>query len=377
MTDAAASHTSIVFYISGHGFGHASREIEVINALLARRPDLHIVVRSTAPRWLFELTVRGGVEYHHVECDTGIVQIDSVRLDVEASLRRATEFMASFSARVADEAATLERLGAQLVAADIPPLGLAAAARAGVPGVAIGNFTWDWIYSAYPNSTALVDQLGRAYASATRTLRLPMHGGFATCPNLIDVPFVARRSRRDPAETRRQLGLPAEDRLVLLSFGGLGLDGLDLDALAQLEGYVVLVSGRTPRAQLPAALGGGRLGSVIPLNEDAMYAAGIRYEDVVRAVDVVVTKPGYGIIAECLANDTALVYTSRGHFLEYDVLVAALPRLLRTAYLDHADLLGGRWQAALDDALGQPARQKPAVDGADVIAESLLNLLEH
>ena len=40
-----------------------------------------------------------------------------------------------------------------------------------------------------------------------------------------------------------------------------------------------------------------------------------------RAADVVVTKPGYGIIAECLANDTAIVYTSRGEFAEYDVLV--------------------------------------------------------
>ena len=38
--------------------------------------------------------------------------------------------------------------------------------------------------------------------------------------------------------------------------------------------------------------------------------------------DVVVTKPGYGIISECLANDTALLYTDRGHFIEYDVLVA-------------------------------------------------------
>ena len=31
-----------------------------------------------------------------------------------------------------------------------------------------------------------------------------------------------------------------------------------------------------------------------------------------RAADVVVTKPGYGIISECIANDTAILYTSRG-----------------------------------------------------------------
>ena len=37
---------TVVFYISGHGFGHASRQVEVINALAARRPDVRIAVRS-------------------------------------------------------------------------------------------------------------------------------------------------------------------------------------------------------------------------------------------------------------------------------------------------------------------------------------------
>ena len=46
-----------VFYISGHGFGHASRQTEIISALRAIRPNLRIVVRTSAPRWLFDLAV--------------------------------------------------------------------------------------------------------------------------------------------------------------------------------------------------------------------------------------------------------------------------------------------------------------------------------
>jgi hypothetical protein len=41
---------AIVFYVSGHGFGHASRTIEVNNAVLAQRPDTRIGVRTAAPR---------------------------------------------------------------------------------------------------------------------------------------------------------------------------------------------------------------------------------------------------------------------------------------------------------------------------------------
>ena len=108
-----------------------------------------------------------------------------------------------------------------------------------------------------------------------------------------------------------------------------------------------------------------------------MYAADVRYEDLVRAVDVVLSKPGYGIISECLANDTALLYTSRGDFIEYDVLVAAMPRFLRAAFIDHDDLFACRWAAHLDALLSQPAPpDRPAVDGADVAAAFLLDMID-
>ena len=67
------------------------------------------------------------------------------------------------------------------------------------------------------------------------------------------------------------------------------------------------------------------------ISEQQLYDNGLRYEDLVRGADVVVTKPGYGIISEAIANDAALLYTSRGHFVEYDVLVKEMPRYLRVA----------------------------------------------
>ena len=70
----------LVFYVSGHGFGHASRDIEVMNALHRAAPDVSIVVRTSAPRWLFDLTLNAPVTWLPAECDTGVVQIDSVNV---------------------------------------------------------------------------------------------------------------------------------------------------------------------------------------------------------------------------------------------------------------------------------------------------------
>jgi L-arabinokinase len=347
---------TIVFYISGHGFGHASRAIEVINALTARRPDLHVVIRSSVAPWLVARTARPGVELSSVEVDTGIVQLDSLHLDAAASIARATAYMSTFDERVEAESAFLRANNVTLAVADLPPLGIASASAVGIPAIALGNFTWDWIYAHYDGGDQLAAQIGEIYKATTQALCLPMWGGFETMPLVTELPFVARRSARGPGEVRDALNIPDGQPVVLISFGGLGLEGLDVSALARMPGYHILQPGS--------------------IDEEAMYASGYRYEDLVRAVDVVVTKPGYGIISECLANDTALLYTSRGDFREYQVLVDAMPEFLRCAFIDHGDLFAGRWAPHLDALLAQPEPPaRPLVNGAEVAADILLDHL--
>ena len=70
-----------------------------------------------------------------------------------------------------------------------------------------------------------------------------------------------------------------------------------------------------------------------------------------------------------------MLYTSRGRFAEYDVLVREMPRYLRCAFIDHEALLAGRWQAALDAADQAPAPpETPRTDGAEVIADMIAAL---
>src|SRR6266851_2532252 len=140
----------VSLYVSGHGLGHASRDIEVMNALAARRPDVRLIVRTELPHWLFE-TVRASLDVQSFQNDTGVVQIDSLHLDEDETARRAAAFYADFDRRVEEEAARLRETRADIVVGDIPGLAFAAASRAGIPSVAIGNFTWDWIYAAYPS----------------------------------------------------------------------------------------------------------------------------------------------------------------------------------------------------------------------------------
>ncbi len=366
----------IVFYVSGHGFGHTSRTIAVIHAVLRARPDAHIVVKTSAPHRLFARTLEGRCELIELQCDPGMVQIDSLNIDTVESIRRAIEFQARVPSLVAAEAAYLRDSGARLVVADIPPLAIAAADAAGIPSVAIGNFTWDWIYEGYDDDRAreIAREMRQLYVTVGIALRLPMAGGFDGLePVRRDIPFVARRSSRTQDEVRVALGLPPRANgkpLVLISFGGYGVSGLDAHALAALKDFTIATTDSPSNNNVISPTTG-----LLYLSEQHIYATGLRYEDLVRGADVVVTKPGYGIISEAVANETALLYTSRGHFVEYEVLVREMPRYLRARFIEREDLLTGNWKDALETLLSQPAPpETPALNGADVAAAEILRI---
>jgi L-arabinokinase len=356
---------SVFFYISGHGFGHVSREIEVVNALAGAPPGLSIVIRTAAARRLFDQTVRVPFTFIDGACDTGVVQIDSLRLDEEATIRRAAEFHRRLPELAVREAALLREHDARFVVADTAPLAAVAASAAGVPSVVLANFTWDWIYEGYPEALAaapdLIPLLRDAYRHAGEAWRLPLHGGFTMFDHPIDLPFIARHARLDRADVRQRLQLPADTPLALASFGGYGLRDFDLHRLDCLDDWIVVITGNYRDRALPAG--------VRFIDEDPMYASGVCYEDLVGSVDVVVTKPGFGIVTECLANDTAMLYTSRGRFVEYEVMVAEMPRFLRCVHIELESLRAGRWRDGLTRARElPPPPERPRTDGAEVVA---------
>jgi L-arabinokinase len=371
---------AIVFYISGHGFGHASRSIEVINAMLAKRPETRIGVRTAAPRWLFDLTIKGKVTFSTLETDTGVVQVDALTLDEADSIRRASSFHSDLVTRAASETRSLRELGAGLIVGDIPPLAFAVGAAAGIPSIGLGNFTWDWVYADYPRvrlAPSLLPAIRGAYAKASMALRLPMSGGFESFSNVKDIPFIARHATKTREEVCKALKLPADKPLVLSSFGGYGLP-LDADVLSKFKKYTVITTANMPlsraRKDTPTI---EKKGTFITINEEAMYDAGIRYEDLVGAAEVVVTKPGYGIISEAIANDAAVLYTSRGHFPEYEIILEEMPKYLRSAFISHDDLFNGKWETHIDKLLAQPKiKKKPETNGADVAADILLKALD-
>lgn len=365
---------TVTFFISGHGFGHASREVEIIQAFTELRPDARILIRSSVSPTLLSRTLRSPYELKPGPCDAGIVQTSSVAHDDEATTRVAVDFYRTFDDRVAAETERLRDSDVALVVGDIPPLAFEVAARLGIPGIAIANFTWDWIFEGHPglaeSAPWLIPRLRDAYRTATLALELPFAGGFGVFSRVRPIPLVARHHTRSREETRERFGIPPDRPAVLLSFGGYGLPALDLARVDVRSAWTIVTTDRTS-GDVPPPPG------VIFLSESEFIDTGFRYEDLVAAVDAVVSKPGFGIIAECIAAGTPLLYTSRGVFREYDLLVSEMPRFLRCQYIDQPALFAGTWSRALASLIGQPpAPEQMRTDGAHVAAAELSRVLD-
>ncbi len=364
---------NIAVYITGHGFGHASRMTEVLKALADLQPDCHYTIRTSVPEWFFLQSFRQGIsyDYSHLSVDVGVSQKDALRLQKSATLLEFQQFWENRGALIHAECEALKNRQIGLVLADIPPLAFEIADALGIKSVGITNFSWDWIYQGYtqkyPAFIPLIEGIRKAYGKATLLLRLPFHGDLSSFPVICDIPLVARHANHGVAYIKEKLGMPAHTTSVLLSFGGFGISNAIFNAIPRVKSFHFITT-------FPSH---GDLPGVQHIREEDLADAGLGYPDVVSAADLVVGKPGYGLVSECIAHGRPLLYTSRGDFAEYGALVKGIKRYLPSAYIPRRELLRGHWMAYIQKALAADMpKNHIATDGAVQAAKNIIRILQ-
>jgi hypothetical protein len=357
----------ILFFVSSHGFGHATRCAAVLAALArAGVPADRLQVRSEAPGWIFTRRVPG-IACTATPIDPGLLQQSGLDLDLPGTLAAHSAFVDGWEAHVDRESDAIADFGASLVVGDIPPLAFAAAARAGVSAIGVANFSWDWILDEYeaaePRWSPILALYRSCYARARRLFRLPLHGDLSVFSEITDTPLLVNRATGSREECRASLGLAPDDRrrLVLVSFGGFGGGPMQASSDEDLSAYLFVGIGDAPD---------GFRGEWIALPRPATGP----HEDLVCAADALLGKPGYSSVAEALAHGTRFLYVTRPDFREVEVLESGLARQGCARAIPRADFERGHWRAHLDALFELPeAPPPPRNDGAEVIATTLLS----
>ena len=289
-----------------------TRACEVLAEVRRRAPGVGLAVVGSVPEPLVRRAIPGDLLFRRAACDVGLVQADALHIDEAGTAAACAAFDASWDARADAEADFLREAGVRLVVADIPPLAFEAAHRAGIPPVGLGNFSWDWIYrhlaARQPSLAASAERAAAGLPARRAAPRAPLRGR-------------PLRHSRNVNGSGWWPGGPAS-RATRRGAGSGWTAGRRCCSPSAASGCPGSREARRPARRSSA-------GSSPPTWTDASAELGLTYPDVVRAVDVVVTKPGYGIVTDAIAAGTRLVYTERGDFPEYPILVREMAAAAR------------------------------------------------
>ncbi|KAF9105749.1 hypothetical protein BGX27_009474 [Mortierella sp. AM989] len=225
------------YYVSGHGFGHATRVNQIITELLqstsssvtaeyintlapgsdsttptaatpghatatttvtrnatasdvttttitttitkaVSRHTIYIV--SDAPQFIFQDVIALGAIYRNAKVDAGVVQPLAYSVDRQKTIEGVKSFLARREEMIQYEVSWLAHVGANCVLADAPFLPCAAASAYGIPACLITNFTFDEVYRFLREGDPLdkdviacADAALEDYKKASLLLRLP------------------------------------------------------------------------------------------------------------------------------------------------------------------------------------------------------------
>lgn len=346
--------------ISAHGFGHVGQVAPVVAALRRRVPSLRLTLRTTLPPTILDQLIGPPFELMAEADDVGVAMANAIDLDVDETARRYRALHEDWDARLKAAAEALREAHPDLVLADVPYLTLVAAKAARLPAVALCSLNWADIYRHYfrarPEAAAVHARIRDAYAGAEVFLRAEPAMPMADLPNTRPIGPLARLGRDRRGEMARALGLGTEERLVLVSLGGVK-HRIAIEGWPRIPGVRFLVD---------PAWGVERVNAV-PWNR-----IGLPFIDLVRTADALVTKPGYGLIAEAGCNGTAVLYVSRRHWPEEETLVSWLSARGRCARIQREALEAGALAGPLSRLWEMPRPAPPRPTGAEEAADFLV-----
>jgi hypothetical protein len=344
--------------ISAHGYGHLAQTAPVLNRLIELRPNVQLTLRSGLPLAKLKQRIRAPFEHIASASDFGYVMLDALTIDPVATATRYRAAHADFATRVAADAALLRDRQADAVFANVSYFPLAAAAQAGIPAVAMCSLNWADLYAHYFGADAIHAEMLAAYRAATflrTTPGMPM----SALDDVADIDPIAVRGTARHAELRTKLGAAGTARIIVIALGG--------------------IPSRLPVEHWPTQFDTHWLvpeaWQVRRADMHAFEPLGFPFADLLRSVDAVVTKPGYGTFTEAACNGAAVIYQRRDDWPEQDCLIDWLQRHACCAEASAADLIAGNLGQALDSCLQGAVPSAPTFDGADRAAHHLAALL--
>jgi len=303
--------------------------------------------------------------------DFGMVMFNALHSNVPESLRCYEAQHADWESAVDALAQHLSDLKVDVLFADVPYLTLAAAARVGIPSVAMCSLNWadvlEQSVAQDPSALAtaglsrrgleaILQTMREAYASASVFLQPEPSMAMSGLSNLRRIEPVsepaANLGRESLVQWVAQAGFKDAEQgwFVLVSMGG-------IPTTLKPEQWPTHCLGR-PLFYLVTPDLTGQHPHAVTMQAHGMQVPVPSYQVLIAASDVVLSKPGYGTFVEACVAGTPVLYVARPEWPESAALNQWIDRVGHARQIDAQQLATGNFEAPLCELLAQ-GRSKP------------------
>ena len=304
----------ILYYVTDHGKGHATRSIAIIQEIL--KHNVEVTIRNTNAIEFFKQTLP------HVKTISGKTDVgstikkDGFSIDKNETMRNQVNWIHDFEKNLPGEKQIVNKINPDLIVSDISAIPFLVSKQVSIPSIAISNFSWFDVLNFLPPTE--LTELRTAYDAADLAIQLPLGTSMNHFDNKIKVGLVSRTSN---------------------------LSKQQFNKIFQMDGYKYSVVFALSGSNFRISYKKSKNVKVFTMNtkveeslEHEDYTNLINGHDLVSNSDLVICKCGYGVISECLTSGVPFYYIVDDEHIEQKSISQDLERMGLTNRITLSDI---------------------------------------
>lgn len=292
----------ILYYITDHGRGHATRSVAIIRKLESL--GFEIIIRNSN---VVDFLTKSLPKTQIISGQTDIgpeINDDGISIKQNDSVEKIGSWIQNVQDFVEKEIFTVQKTNPDLIISDISVVPFLAAEKTSKKSVAISNFTWYDVLKFLSEEN--LEFIKKAYDYADFAIQLPLGTTMDHFRKKIQVGYVSRKPTKNRVEVRHSLGIKDSEHMVTFAMGG-----SNKKIKSNLGNNIKIVS-----------MSSSIDDSLNPIN----VTDWIEGQNIIHASDLVFCKCGYGLITECLTSGTSFCYFADNNHLEQRAISNELER---------------------------------------------------
>lgn len=288
----------IALYISSHGFGHMTRCLSLVENILKNTEySIYIACGKKQNDFarIYLSKYKSRIIYKDLVTDIGLINKENtLEVDKEKLENKLVEFVSSWKYIVNKEVEKLKNLNIKSIVCDISPIGCLVGNKLNLPVTFISNFTWIEQYEHLGIDEALINKFRTAYSCINKFIQydLCLAKDYINANEIYNGGFVCREIDNSKVdEIKAKYG-----KSIFITCGKSA--SLNCINIKNFSGTIFTTSGIDISTDKEC--------NIIQLPIDILDT-----QNYIAASDIVITKAGWGTIAEAILGHTNLVLIER------------------------------------------------------------------